>query len=85
MKNIFYSLLDFKNFEDRVKKIMILGIKISFVLLLFSTLFLSLYIQFNTPLYLYTAGTILFKTFSMYITFFVVYGICFNKIIKELK
>ena len=85
MKNSIYNLFDFKNFEKRVKYIMETGIKISFILLLFSVLLLSLYIQFNTPPGLYTAGTILFKTFSMYISFFIVYGISFNKIISELK
>ena len=80
MKEFFYTCLDFKNYEENVKQIMNIGIRISFILLLFSVLLLSLYIQFNTPLYLYTVGSMLFKTFSMYIAFFIICGISFNKI-----
>lgn len=85
MKNVFFSLLDFKKYSQKIKQIMKIGIRISFVLLLFSVLLLSLYIQFNNPPILYTIGSILFKTFSMYIAIFIIYGISFNKIVSDLK
>lgn len=78
------SVLDFfylKNIKEPIKHIMIIGMRICFVLLLFSTLLLSLYIQINHQDYLYQIGSSLFKTFSMFIVFFFVYGISFNKII----
>ena len=83
--NKIFDLINLKNFHYKIKKIMSVGIRLSFILLLFSTLLLSLYIQFNNPPELYKVGSLLFKTFSMYITFFFVYGISFNQIVSSIK
>lgn len=88
MNIIFRDILEifnFKNIREPIKYIMKVGMRTCFILLLFATLLLSLYIQFNHPNYLYEIGSTLFKTFSMFIAFFFVYGIGFNKIVNDLK
>lgn len=80
--NIFFSIFDFK-FVPKVKTIMSTGIKISFVLLLFSTLFMAIYITTNPSYILYFLGITLFKTFTMFIVMFLINGIAFNKIVKD--
>lgn len=86
MKEKIHTLLEIfnvKNITEPVKHVMKMGITISFILLLYSSLLLSLYIEFNTPNYLYEIGSTLFKTFSLFITFFFIYGISFNKIAND--
>ena len=79
-----FEVFNLNNIKEPIKHIMVSGITICFILLLFSTLLLSLYIEFDTPNYLYEVGLILFKTFSLFITFFFVYGVSFNKIANDL-
>jgi len=74
------SLLDFMKIRNPIKNIMKIGIYLSFILALFATLLLSLYIEFNTPVYLYEIGSILLKSATMFIVFFIICGISFNKI-----
>ena len=71
--------------DSKVKKIMSTGLKVCFVLSLFSTLILSLYITINPSYILYDLGTSLLKSFSMFMSFFFIYGISFNLILKEKR
>lgn len=80
--NKFLSVFDF-NFIPKVKMIMNAGIKISFILVLFATLFMAIYISTNHSYILYDLGITLFKTFTMFIVMFLINGIAFNKIVKD--
>ena len=82
IKNIKKMLDSFKlaNLKSSIKYIMRIGISSSFVLLLFSTLLFALYIEFHFPNALYEIGCTLFKSSSMFIAFFIIYGFSFNKI-----
>lgn len=71
------------NVDSKVKSIMEFGIKFNFVLVLISTLVFSIYITTNRDFELYNIGAILLKSGSMFIVFFIIFGICFNQILKE--
>ena len=76
--NKFLFLLDF---SPKVKAIMNTGIKICFVLTLVSVLIMSLYITANHSYILYNLGIGLFKTSTMFIVIFLIFGITFNQIL----
>lgn len=69
--------------DIKVKKIMLLGIRFSFITCLFSTLILSLYISSNNSYILYDLGISLFKSSTTFIVVFFIYGIVFNKLLQE--
>ena len=71
------------NVDSKVKLIMKSGIKFSFVLILISTLVFSIYITTNKDFELYNIGVALLKSGNMFIVFFIIFGICFNQILKE--
>ena len=71
------------NFIPKVKIVMSIGIKISFVLTLFSTLLMAIYISSNHSYILYTLGITLFKAFTMFAVMFLIDGITFNTILKN--
>ena len=71
--------------KSSIKRTMQIGISSSFVLLLFSTLLFALYIEFHFPNFLYEIGATLFKSSSMFIAFFIIYGISFNKIASDFN
>ena len=73
------------NLNEKAKKIMSIGIKISFVLTLFGTLLMSLYITTNPAYILFDLGTNLFKSGTCFISMFIVCGYSFSKICKDLK
>lgn len=73
----------FKNLDDKVKKIMINGFKFSFVFCIFSALILCMYSLYMLPT-LYYAGTILFKTSLMFFADFIILGIGFDTIKKQM-
>lgn len=73
------------NLNEKAKKIMSIGIKISFVLTLFGTLLMSLYITTNPSYILFDLGTNLFKSGTWFISMFIVCGYSFSKICKDLK
>ena len=77
-----FDLFNLKKINPKAKKIMTIGIKFSFVMLLFSTLILAMYIEHNIN-FIYLLGTSLFKASSMFIVIFFIDGICFDKILKE--
>ena len=84
IKNLYIKLLriiDF-NFEPSVKNIVGIGIKVSFIIMLFATLIMSIYISSNHSYILYNLGITLFRTSSMFIAMFLVNGIAFNTILK---
>ena len=75
----------FINIDKKVKKIMLDGIKFSFIICLFSTLILSLYISSNNTYLLFYLGISLFKSSTTFMVIFFVYGILFNKLLQEKK
>lgn len=86
MLNFFHKILsvfDTKNLKPSIKRIMKPGIRVSFILMLFSTLLLALYIQFSFPAYLYDIGSLLFKSSSTFVVYFLICGVCFNKIAND--
>ena len=78
----FFSVFDF-SLEPRVKILMYIGIKFSFILVLFATLLMSIYLTINQSYVLYDIATSLFKSFTMFMAIFFISGIAFNTILKE--
>lgn len=73
----------FKNLDDKVKTIMINGFKFSFYFTLLSALVLIIYNVYSLPI-LYYCGTILFKTAIMFFVDFIILGIGFDTIKKQM-
>ena len=71
------------NMDDKVKGIMINGFKFSFVFLIFSVLILFVYQLYMLPI-IYDCGTLLFKTAIMFIADFVMLGIGFDTLKKQM-
>ena len=80
--NKFFSVFDF-SFEPKVKNLMTTGIQISFVLVLFATLIMSIYLTMNQSYIVYEICSSLFKSFTMFMAIFFISGIAFNTILKE--
>lgn len=72
----------FKNFDDKVKKIMINGIKFAFLFCIFSAIILLIYNFYTLPL-LYYIGTMVFKTSLMLFVDFIIMGVGFDTIKKQ--
>ena len=73
----------YKNIDGKVKNIMINGFKFSFVFLILSVLILGTYQLYKFPI-IYTCGTILFKTGIMFIVDFIILGIGFDTLKKQM-
>ena len=73
----------YKNIDDKVKKIMINGFKFSFAFLILSILVLISYQVYMMPI-IFTCGTILFKTGIMFIVDFIILGIGFDTLKKQM-
>ena len=73
----------FKNLDDKVKSIMINGFKFSFISCIISALILFVYNIYMLPI-LYSVGTILFKTSLMFFVDFIILGIGFDTIKKQM-
>jgi hypothetical protein len=73
----------FKNIDKSVKNIMLKGIKFSFAFCIFSAIILLVYNFYMLPI-IYYSGTILFKTSLMFISYFIVLGVCFDTIKKQM-
>lgn len=73
----------FKNLDNKVKTIMINGFKFSFIFCLFSVFILYTYTLYLSPT-LYYVGTILFKTSLMFFIDFIILGIGFDTIKKQM-
>ena len=76
------SIINF-NYDKKVKNIMIVGIKSSFILTLFATLIMAIYISYNPSYIVYEIGTSLFKSATMFISMFIIVGTSFNYILKD--
>lgn len=81
MLKAFKNLL--KELDIKVKNIMLNGFKFSFLFCLFSTLILIIYEFYMLPV-LYYSGIILFKTSLMFFADFIILGIGFDKIKKQM-
>jgi len=73
----------YKNIDNKVKNIMINGFKFSFACLIFSVLVLIAYQLFLLPI-IYTCWTILFKTSIMFVVDFIILGIGFDTLKKQM-
>ena len=80
--NKFLAVFDF-TFEQKVKNLMTTGLQISFILVLFSTLIMSIYLTMNQSYIIYEIGSSLFKSFTMFMAIFFISGVAFNTILKE--
>lgn len=80
IKNIFNKV---KNLDIKVKNIMINGFKFSFIFCIISALILIAYNFYMLPI-LYYSGTILFKTSLMFFADFIILGIGFDTIKKQM-
>ena len=72
-----------KNLDVKVKDIMINGFKFSFTFSIISMLILLVYNFYMLPI-LYYCGTILFKTSLMFFVDFIILGIGFDTIKKQM-
>lgn len=73
----------FKNLDDKVRKIMINGFKFAFLFCIFSAIILLVYNFYTLPI-LYYVGTIIFKTSLMFFVDFLILGIGFDTIKKQM-
>ena len=73
----------YKNIDDKVKKIMINGFKFSFAFLILSISVLVAYKLYMLPV-IYSCGTILFKTALMFIADFIIMGVGFDTLKKQM-
>mgnify|MGYP006369873533 CR=1 FL=1 len=73
----------YKDIDDKVKRIMINGFKFSFAFCILSALILYIYHLYTLPI-LYYCGTILFKTSLMFFVDFIILGIGFDTIKKQM-
>lgn len=73
----------FNNLDKKVKKIMVNGFKFSFIFCIMSILVLLYYIFSNLPI-LYSAGTLLFKSSILFFVEFIIFGIGFDVIKKQM-
>ena len=74
---------NFTNLDCKVKNIMINGFKFAFSFMIISALILLIYNFYMLPI-LYYSGTILFKTSLMFFVDFIILGIGFDKIKKQM-
>ena len=73
----------FKNLDNKVKDIMINGFRFSFVFSIISVITLLIYKFYTMPI-LYYSGIILFKTSLMFFVDFIILGIGFDTIKKQM-
>lgn len=85
MKKIINAVkVEFKNLDEKVRKIMINGFRFSLLVSLIGTLFLACYITFNTSNFVYYIGLkILFLSIS-FATSFVACAFAINRIKHDL-
>lgn len=87
IKSHFKIFVSYLEFDAKVKNIMISGFKILFVLILFSTLILSIYITYNPTYLIFDLGISLLRSFSIFLVIFIINAISFNTILnlKNIK
>ena len=74
----------FRNLDLKVKNIMKHGFAFSLLFCLFSILVLYTYHRFYTIPIIFTIGTILFKTSLMFFVDFIICGVAFDTIKKQM-
>ena len=72
-----------KSLDNQVKHIMINGFTFSFIFCIISILILLIYKLYMMPI-LYYSGIILFKTSSIFFSSFIILGIGFDTIKKQM-
>lgn len=72
-----------KKLDMKVKNIMVKGFEFSFIFCIFSALILLIYDFYMLPV-LYYSGLILFKTSIMFFVDFIILGIGFDTIKKQM-
>lgn len=77
------KIFDISELPDKSRKLTINGMKVSLILLLFSTLLMALYIDFKSSNFLFEISSILIQSSSTFMVSFLIFGASFNKIIKE--
>ena len=82
--NLQKKLIEIKNIDKKIYKIMKNGIKFSFVFCLIASLILVTYFENYDP-NTYNIGVCLFKSGLFFVTTFVICAIAFNKIIKDIS
>ena len=73
----------YKSIDNKVKKIMLSGFKFSFAFLILSVLVLGAYKFYMLPI-IYICGPILFKTAIMFVVEFIILGIGFDTLKKQM-
>ena len=81
LKMIIHKL---KNLDEKVKKIMKKGFKFTFIFCILSVLLLAIYLYFYKIPIIYSIGTLLFKTSIVFFADFVILGIGFDTIKKQM-
>ena len=76
------SIVNF-NYDKKVKKLMVSGIKFSFILTFLTSFVMAIYISYNNSYIVYEVGTSLFKSGTMFLAMFIIVGTSFNYMIKE--
>lgn len=74
----------FKNLDKKVKIIMNNGLIFSFILCIISATLLLIYHVYALPIFYYS-GIILFRTFLVFVSSFIIMGIGFDTIKKQIK
>lgn len=88
MENIMHivkKIFDTSMLPNNARKFISIGIKTSFVILLFSTLLMTLYIDFKPSNYLFEVSSLLIQSSSNFIVGLLILGASFNRIIKERR
>ena len=75
---------NFKNLDKKIRNIMKYGFLFSFLSCLLSVVILCTYHKLNTSPILFTIGALLFKTSLMFFSDFIICGLVFDKIIKQI-
>lgn len=73
-----------KNLDIKVKSIMLKGFKFAFASCILATIVLAIYDFFYMAPILYISGTILFKTSLMFFVDFLILGLGFDTIKKQM-
>ena len=73
----------YNNLDNKVKNIMLKGFKFSFIFCIISTFVLLVYNFYMLPI-LYYSGIILFKTSLAFFAYFIILGIGFDTIKKQM-
>ncbi len=81
--HIFKKIFDISNLPDKAKKFIYIGIRISFISLLFSTLLMALYIDFKPSNSLFEISSLLIQDSSNFMVGLLIIGATFNRIIKD--